>query len=77
MQRKQYQQLAGVIREIDEQLPQVIPYIPQDVRDAVMEHVAARIGLMLARDNPAFDSFRFYAATGIARFRDSANLPSR
>ena len=77
MQRKHYEALAKVIKEIDTTMPMAVPYIPSEVHAAVVEHVASRIGLMLAKDNPAFDSFRFYAATGIARFRDGENLPSR
>ncbi len=68
MQKKEFEKLAAVVKEIDEQLPQVVTLTP-NVRTAVMEHVAARIALMLAKGNPAFDSFRFYQATGIARFR--------
>lgn len=81
MHKKQYEQLAGVVREIDNTLAIAVPLPPQ-VHSDIMEHVASRIALMLARDSAAFDSFRFYEATGLARFRGaepliSAELPRR
>lgn len=61
--------LAGVIREIDASLAASVP-LPQALHDQTMELVAARIALLCARANPAFDSFRFYqAALGDARIR--------
>lgn len=67
--KRHYERLAEVLRSCDAQLAYSIP-MPTKMHDDVMELFCAQIAMMCAKDNPSFDSFRFYEATGIARFRE-------
>lgn len=70
LSKHHYEGLAGVVRKCNDQLACSHPSISPEQRAEITELWAAQIGLYLARNNPAFDSFRFYSAClGDARFR--------
>lgn len=67
--KRHYEQFAQMLHEAG-RLMQHSVALPAETHAAVMELFAAKVGMVFAQDNPAFDSWRFYAASGIARFRE-------
>lgn len=61
MQKKQYEQIAAAVRDMREGFRLACSQENGPTTDQLMEIVTARLGLMLARDNPNFDSFKFAA----------------
>ena len=58
--KRHYEAIAEVLRGVHRHLEIMLP---PDRAQAVQEMVVAQLGLMLARDNKEFDSFRFAAAS--------------
>ena len=58
--KRHYEAIAEALRGVHRHLEIMLP---PDRAQAVQEMVVAQLGLMLARDNKEFDSFRFAAAS--------------